>query len=65
LILYGAEAHAAIKQTAYDLIELGYTVHLVVDAVTSMKIHDRNIAIENLKSVGVKMTSFESVLYEL
>ena len=47
-----------VRQTALDLLELNYNVHLVVDAVSSMNHHDRNIAIEALRDAGVQMISF-------
>ncbi len=52
-ILYGVEAQVCIRQTALDLLELNYDVHLVIDAVSSMNHHDRNIAIESLRDAGV------------
>ena len=52
-VLYGVEAHVCVRQTALDLLELNYDVHLVVDAVSSMNYHDRNIAIEGLRDSGV------------
>ena len=57
-VLYGVEAHVCVRQTALDLLELNYNVHLVVDAVSSMNHHDRNIAIEALRDAGVQMISF-------
>jgi nicotinamidase-related amidase len=52
-VLYGLETHVCVRQTALDLLELNYDVHLVVDAVSSMNYHDRNIAIEALRDAGV------------
>jgi hypothetical protein len=40
-------------------------VHLVVDAVSSMNHHDRNIAIEALRDAGVQLTTFQTVMFEL
>jgi nicotinamidase-related amidase len=57
-VLYGVEAHVCVRQTALDLLELNYDVHLVVDAVSSMNHHDRNIAIEGLRDAGVQIISF-------
>ena len=41
VVLYGAETHICIRQTALDLLEMGYTVYLVVDAVSSISKSDR------------------------
>lgn len=64
-VLYGVETHVCVRQTALDLLESGYDVHLVVDAVSSMNHHDRNIAIEFLRDQGVHMTSFQAIMFEL
>ena len=45
VVLYGVEAHICIKQTCLDLIANGYDVHLVVDTISSMNYHDRNIGL--------------------
>lgn len=57
-VLYGVEAHVCVRQTALDLLEMDFAVHLVVDSVSSMNHHDRNIAIEFLRDQGVQITSF-------
>ena len=38
VVLYGCEAHICVKHTCLDLLEQGYKVHLVVDAISSMQI---------------------------
>jgi len=58
VVLYGAETHVCVKQTALDLLERNYDVHLVVDAVSSMNYHDRNIGLESMRDAGVTITSF-------
>ena len=58
VVLYGAETHICIKQTAFDLINLGYNVHIVVDGVSSMNLHDRHIGFEALKLAGCQFTTF-------
>ena len=66
VVLYGCEVHICIKQTAFDLLELGYTVFLVVDAVTSMKISDRNVGLAALNDIpGVRMTTFHQVVFDM
>lgn len=58
VVLFGAETHICIKQTAFDLLEAGHEVHIVVDAVTSMSASDRNIGLQMLKEAGAKLTTF-------
>ena len=57
-VLYGCEAHICVKQTAFDLMGLGYTVFVLVDAVTSMTASDRNVGLASLKDAGVRLTTF-------
>ena len=64
-ILYGLEAHVCIRQTALDLLERNYEVHLVVDACSSMNHYDRNVAIESLRDSGVSLITFQSLVFEL
>ena len=52
VVLYGVEAHVCVKQTCLDLLERGYGVHLVIDAISSMNQHDRNVGIESMKMAG-------------
>ena len=57
------ETLVCIRQTALDLLEMEYDVHLVVDAVSSISLHDRNIAIEspcNWLSRGAILVDFRS-----
>jgi nicotinamidase-related amidase len=41
VVLCGIEAHACIYHTAIDLLENGYTVHVVADACSSRSQSDR------------------------
>ena len=52
VVLYGVEAHVCIKQTCFDLLNRGYGVHLVIDGISSICPHDRNIGIESMKLAG-------------
>ncbi len=46
ILLLGIETHVCVFQTAVDLLEDGYEVHLVVDGVSSKRLADRAVAIE-------------------
>jgi nicotinamidase-related amidase len=64
-VLFGIEAHVCVLQTALDLLERDYTVHLVVDGVSSQRELDRTVGIERARQSGALVTSCESVLFQL
>ena len=64
-ILIGIETHICILQTAIDLKRAGYEVYVVVDCVGSRRRSDKNVAVMRLISEGVRVTSAESMIYEL
>ncbi|MFC5080365.1 Isochorismatase family protein [Vibrio thalassae] len=65
IILVGIEAHICVHQTACDLIEQGYEVHLVVDAISSRTPENKDLAIHRLSQQGAVLTSTEMALFEL
>jgi nicotinamidase-related amidase len=64
-ILMGIEAHICIAQTVMDLMEMGYDVHVIVDAIGSRKELDKEIAIQRMIVEGAIPTTTEMVMYEL
>lgn len=65
VILCGIEAHVCVLQTALDLLKSNINVHLVCDAVSSQRPHDRAVALHRMKEAGVILTTAESALFEL
>ncbi len=65
IILTGMETHICLLQTALDLIADGYSVGLVLDAVTSYNKGDIDTAVNRLSSEGVIILSTEMIIYEL
>ncbi len=65
VVLLGIETHVCVYQTVLDLIDNGYNVYLVADAVSSRTPENRQIAIDAMKSAGAHVTSTEMVLFEL
>ena len=61
----GIEAHVCVLQTSFDLLSLGYQVHVVSDAVTSRVLHNKSIGLEKIKNAGGIITSVETVLFEI
>lgn len=64
-ILCGLEAHICITQTTLDLIEAGYTVFAVYDAISSRQENNRRVGWERMKAVGCVPSSTESAVFEL
>ena len=65
IIVCGIETHVCVYQTARDLLDLGYNVHLVTDAVSSRTEDNWKLGIEKCKSLGAKMTGTEMALFEM
>lgn len=65
VLLFGIETHVCVLQTAMDLLTQGFQPILVVDAVSSRSLADKEIAIQRMQQAGVILTSVESILFEL
>ena len=65
IIMCGIEAHVCLMQTAFDLLESGKEVHVVCDAASSQRAHDRTVAMKRLENAGCVMTTSESVIFDL
>ncbi len=65
VIVSGIEAHVCVYQTSLDLLERGYEVHVVADAVSSRTQRNKEIALERMLQEGAKLASTEMVLFEL
>jgi nicotinamidase-related amidase len=65
IIVVGIEAHVCVQQTVLDLLRLGYTPYLCVDAIGSRRPLDRDTAIERMRDAGAIVTTTESVIFEL
>ncbi len=65
VLLVGIETHICVYQTAAELLEQGYEVYLVSDAVSSRTPENKRVGIERIKSLGGVITSTEMALFEL
>lgn len=65
VILCGFETHICIHQSAIELKNEGFEVSVVVDATSSRHQVDLDMAIKDLITAGVKMTTVEMCLFEL
>ncbi|GIU11734.1 MULTISPECIES: isochorismatase family protein [unclassified Shewanella] len=65
IILAGIETHICVYQTCRDLLDNGYQVHLVIDAVSSRQAINKTSGIEMMLAYGAVQTNVESLLFEL
>lgn len=65
ILLCGTEAHVCVMQTALDLIELGHTVYVAADAISSRQEWNRKVGWERMRLAGAIPTSTESAIFEL
>lgn len=64
-VLAGIEAHICILQTAKALIRAGKQVTVLNDAISSRSIFDFSTSIAEMRDEGVRISSVETVLFEL
>lgn len=65
VIVAGMEAHVCVYQTARDLLDLGFDVHIVSDAIDSRTEENLTNALGLLKDMGAVITNTETVLFDL
>ena len=65
VVICGLETHICVNQTAHDLLELGFQVHLLTDCVRSRFEYDRLAGIDKMKMSGVVPSTVEMALFEL
>lgn len=64
-ILVGVEAHICVLQTAKGLLDSGKDVVVLNDAIGSRSIYDFSTGIAEMRDDGVRISSVETVLFEL
>jgi len=65
ILLTGLETHVCVINTAIDLFEAGYHVHVLVDCCSSRTEKDRHFAFDRLRMMGAYLNTAESVLLSL
>ncbi len=64
VVIAGIESHVCVLQTALGLLDMGKTVFIVADAVSSRRLSDKDLALARLRSAGVHIVSKEMVFFE-
>lgn len=65
VVLCGVETHICVTQTALDLIDSGYQVHIAVDACSSRSMEKHKLGMERLRDNGAQPIATEAAVYEL
>ena len=65
IALCGLETHVCINQTAHDLLNEGFEVHILTDCVSSRFTQDKEAALRKMQASGVVPSSVEMALFEL
>jgi nicotinamidase-related amidase len=65
VLVTGMETHVCVLQTVLDLIDRGFNVHVVSDAVLSRKKKNWLLGLQIMASAGAIITSTETVLFQL
>lgn len=65
IIVTGIEAHVCVHQTCLDLLDDGFAVWIVGDAVSSRTARNREIALQRMVYEGARLTSTEMALFEM
>lgn len=65
VLLTGMETHVCVLQTALDLMNGGFAVHLVKDAVCSRTKANWQTGVEFMRDAGAVITCTETVLFQL
>lgn len=63
LILFGIESHICVRETALDSLERDFEVFVVEDACSARDSHNHILAMQELRDLGVRITSTESILF--
>jgi nicotinamidase-related amidase len=64
-LIVGIETHVCVYQTAVNLMDLGYEVQVVTDAVSSRDMKNKEIGLQKMRDAGAGLTSVETALFEL
>jgi len=65
VIIAGMEAHVCVYQTVLGLLEDGYHIHLLRDAICSRNKTDYLSGMDNAAQAGAVVTTAETVLFQM
>lgn len=65
VMLSGIETHVCVYQTSIDLLAKGYEMYVIADAVSSRTLDNKQIGLNRMAAVGVRINSTEMALFEI
>lgn len=65
VLVVGIEAHICVYQTVMNLLDAGYGVEIITDAVSSRNVQNKTIALNKMQQAGAQLSCTEMVLFEL
>jgi len=65
VLLIGMETHVCVYQTSVDLINAGYEVFVLDDAVSSRFLHNYQSSIAALRDAGAAVVSTETAVFQM
>jgi nicotinamidase-related amidase len=64
VVIAGIETHVCVLQTAMDMLNAGWDVFVVVDAVSSRHDINHNYALKRMAKAGIHLVTSEMVFFE-
>jgi len=65
ILICGLETHICVSQTAHDLLNEGFEVHILTDCVGSRFTNDKEMALRKMQLNGAVPCTVEMALFEL
>lgn len=65
VVVAGMETHICVYQTVRDLVDAGFSVHVLSDAVASRTRDNYSIGLALMEKTGAAISSTETVLFDL
>jgi len=65
IVLCGLESHICVNQTAHDLLDKNFEVHILIDCVGSRFTQDKEAALRKMQMNGAVPSTIEMALFEL
>lgn len=65
VLVCGVETHICVNKTVHDLLEAGYSAHVIRDAVSSRSELNLQVGIDKMRDSGAIISCVEMALFEI